>query len=415
MAQTVSEAMLEGTLGSSELPGEPLPWYLDMMESWPTMTASVGTKAFRGSGTVIKGGSNVGQRSNPRATGWGSTREGMRQANYLNPRNWGRFGSQDYFHHTGALTGSKATAPAARAAADLDASKTARYNPFYMSAGVNAVGRGLAGESSGRVGQFLANTEPAKWMRKKELLVPGKEVVSKGFYSRVGAAGRMGWMSDARAAKNAGTTAEFLRNAGYSGRGLTGAMSSRGAAQSALLMSGTGTVSGRIGGFMAGAGMDVNGRTLQQAGRSAQIGYGRAAGMVKDIGLKPGQQYTARQMLGAGVKKGGAKAVGKGLALGGARVAGMAVPGLNIALTAWLVYDLAKLATKGVGHAASLGVEGFKSLRGDLNTGIMDRGFTDTEATMTSRSRGVQAIQNSRLNSRSILGAEAGAMYSHFG
>jgi hypothetical protein len=42
-------------------------------------------------------------------------------------------------------------------------------------------------------------------------------------------------------------------------------------------------------------------------------------------------------------------------------------------------------------------------------------GYNDTEAAATSRARGVMAIQNSRLNARSMLGSEAGMMAAHFG
>jgi hypothetical protein len=42
-------------------------------------------------------------------------------------------------------------------------------------------------------------------------------------------------------------------------------------------------------------------------------------------------------------------------------------------------------------------------------------GFKDNEVAATSRARGVMAIQNSRLNARSLLGSEASMMAAHFG
>lgn len=434
MPQTISQAMIDGTLGDMmQPPGEPLPWYADMAESIPTLTASAGTKAFRGSGTVLRGGSgaNIG--------GGGFVREGIRQANYARPRNWMQFGTQDYFHHQGALTVGGVQGPT-KSGKPLGRQTT--YNPFYASAGINAIGRGLGGESTGRIGQRLSRTGFAQSMVEKGYVGHGRELVSKGFYSRVGASGRIGWQSNRQFGRAAGGSYNFLRGAGYTAEGAQSVLrAGKGATQAALLTSGSGTLSGRIGGFMAGAGRPVDSNVMSQLYRTAKFGdtpaakagaraalkgQGVAAAWGQNIGLKAGQTYTARQMAGAGItagrtalKQGGkmaaGKAVGKGLLMGGARVAGLAVPGLNIAMAAWLVYDLAKLSVKGAGHAAQLGVDAFKSFQGGMATGIMEQGFTDTEATMTSRARGVQAIQNSRLNARGVLGVEAGAMHAHFG
>lgn len=59
--------------------------------------------------------------------------------------------------------------------------------------------------------------------------------------------------------------------------------------------------------------------------------------------------------------------------------------------------------------------DSIKSFKGSSTKDVFGMGFRDTEASMTSRSRGVQAIQNSRLNARSMLGSEAGALHQHFG
>jgi len=433
MPQTISQAMVDGTLGDlTQPPGEALPWYADMAESIPTITAVAGTKAFRGSGTMLRGGSgaNIG--------GGGWVREGVRQANYARPRNWMQFGTQDYFHHQGPLT-SKGVAGAGRAGA---AGRQTVYNPFYAAAGVNWVGRALGGEGTGRVAGRLAKTGFGQSLVDKGYVGHGRELVSKGFYSRVSAAGRVGWMSDRQFGRAAGSSYNFLRGAGYTAEGAQGVLrGGKAATQAAFLTGGTGTLSGRIGGFMAGAGRPVDRNVMSQLYRTAKFGdtpaakagaraalrgQGVAAAWGRSIGLKAGQTYTARQMVGAGVtagrtalKQGGraaaARTVGKGIVMGGARVAGLTVPGLNVAMAAWLVYDLAKLSVKGAGYAAQIGVDAYKSFQGGMGTGIMEQGFKDTEATMTSRARGVQAIQNSRLNARGVLGVEAGAMHAHFG
>jgi len=56
-----------------------------------------------------------------------------------------------------------------------------------------------------------------------------------------------------------------------------------------------------------------------------------------------------------------------------------------------------------------------KSLQGSINKPMFGMGYKDTEAAATSRARGVMAIQNSRLNARSMLGSEAAMMAAHYG
>lgn len=49
--------------------------------------------------------------------------------------------------------------------------------------------------------------------------------------------------------------------------------------------------------------------------------------------------------------------------------------------------------------------------RGMSNRGVMGQGFQDTDVAHTSRQRGMQAIQNSRLNARSALANEARSLH----
>lgn len=95
--------------------------------------------------------------------------------------------------------------------------------------------------------------------------------------------------------------------------------------------------------------------------------------------------------------------------------AGGLMPGLNVLSTGQLMYDLAKgagkIAVKGVNFAK----DAMKSMQGTINKPMFGSGFKDNEVAATSRSRGVMAIQNSRLNARSLLGAEASMLAAHFG
>ena len=99
----------------------------------------------------------------------------------------------------------------------------------------------------------------------------------------------------------------------------------------------------------------------------------------------------------------------------GARAAAMAIPGLNVIATAALVYDLGKMAGEVVKSGINLAKDAGKSLQGDIYKPSFGMGYKDTEAAATSRSRGVMAIQNSRLNARSMLGSEGAMMAAHYG
>ena len=99
----------------------------------------------------------------------------------------------------------------------------------------------------------------------------------------------------------------------------------------------------------------------------------------------------------------------------GARAAAMAIPGLQFVAAASFVYDLGKMAGEVVKSGINLARDANKSLQGSINKPMFGMGYRDTEAAATSRARGVMAIQNSRLNARSVLGSEAAMMASHFG
>lgn len=111
------------------------------------------------------------------------------------------------------------------------------------------------------------------------------------------------------------------------------------------------------------------------------------------------------------IKYGGAKV---GMAVG-ARAVAAAVPGLNLIFAADMAYQLAKLGGLAVKAGINFGKDGMKSMQGNMHTGVFGAGYKDDEVRATSRARGVSAIQNSRLNARSLLGSEGAMMASHFG
>ena len=134
-----------------------------------------------------------------------------------------------------------------------------------------------------------------------------------------------------------------------------------------------------------------------------------------DDALNTINSKTVRQVAGTAFKA-GEKKVGLKLAAryAGAQYAKVSGP-LNIVGTAALVYDLSKMAATGIVSAGNFAKEAVKSMQGSMRKPLFGMGYQDNEVAATSRSRGVMAIQNSRLNARSMLGAEAGMMAAHFG
>jgi hypothetical protein len=138
-------------------------------------------------------------------------------------------------------------------------------------------------------------------------------------------------------------------------------------------------------------------------------------------------EFGAAQMSKQVIQKGfietlGYKGAAHAAAVGGGRVALVvggqallkAMPGLNMIFAADLAYQLAKLGGMGVKGAINFGKDAMKSMQGNINGGMFGT-YKDDEVRATSRARGVMAIQNSRLNARSLLGSEGAMMAAHFG
>lgn len=152
----------------------------------------------------------------------------------------------------------------------------------------------------------------------------------------------------------------------------------------------------------AGLKIDDAGRLT---GRFASTFEGKAAqalekGVFKTLGVKRTIQAATNS---------------KGAMVLGARTAAMGIPVLNLLATASLVYDLGKMGGELVKSGVNLAKDAVKSMKGSIDKPLFGMGYKDNEIAATSRARGVMAIQNSRLNARSMLGSEAGMMASHFG
>lgn len=145
----------------------------------------------------------------------------------------------------------------------------------------------------------------------------------------------------------------------------------------------------------------------------------------RGLAARHGAASLATEIVDKGIIKSlGVKGAAKAAQYGGARVglavageiALKAVPGLNLIFAADLAYQLAKLAGKGVAAGINFGKAGMKSMQGNMYNGLLNAGsYKDDEVRATSRARGVAAIQNSRLNARSLLGSEGAMMAAHYG
>lgn len=122
--------------------------------------------------------------------------------------------------------------------------------------------------------------------------------------------------------------------------------------------------------------------------------------------LKAGTKYKA-----GGSKAAAAKFAG----MGATQIGGALLKPLNILMTGQLIYDLSRGVGKIAAAGANFAKDAIKSMQGSINKPLFGTGFVDNEVSSSSRARGVMAIQNSRLNARSLLGSEASMMAAHFG
>jgi hypothetical protein len=124
-------------------------------------------------------------------------------------------------------------------------------------------------------------------------------------------------------------------------------------------------------------------------------------GIIKTLGAKGAMTAAV---------KGGSRV---GLAVAG-EAALAAIPGVNLIFAADMAYQLGKLGGHAIKGAINLGKDAMKSMQGNMRGGMFGT-FKDNETAATSRARGVMAIQNSRLNARSLLGSEGAMMAAHYG
>lgn len=149
-------------------------------------------------------------------------------------------------------------------------------------------------------------------------------------------------------------------------------------------------------------GLEIGGKLIK--GSDGAIDFLRSTG-------GKGKQFF-RPLGASATKKLAVSGAGKMLAMRGAA---MLLPGVQLVAAASFIYDIGQMAGEVVKSGINLAKDANKSLQGSIAKPTFGMGYKDTEAAATSRSRGVQAIQNSRLNARSALGTEGAMMAAHYG
>lgn len=239
------------------------------------------------------------------------------------------------------------------------------------------------------------------------VLQPGKSLATSAFTgvpAQAGAAGQVGVRGNMYANALAGAGTSFAAGYARGSLGLGGLI-------------GDGELKGRakkgaeraekaFGNAFAKAfgddGLEVGGKLIK--GSDAAIDFLRSTGAKGEKFFRPLGAIATKRLASAGA--GGMLAT---------RAAAMALPGIQLVAAASFIYDIGRMGGEVIKSGINLAKDANKSLQGSISKPTFGMGYKDTEAAATSRSRGVQAIQNSRLNARSSLGTEGAMMAAHYG
>ena len=411
--------------GTDEMPG----LGMRLLENAPGITASIGFSSRRGSNTMLSGGylrgdnkfgrpktarDFVGSSSRRNAAMAANKQPFLKRAfannNPLNPRNMFKYSDMSVF------AGQSSGMYTPFAASGFLGERKFVKNALGMSDEAGSVlGPGLLSAIS--AGTRVDRMERKAAARRAQGKNVGRRLERRLAKSdkALGALGRVTGAAPGMSSipsVNAGIKLGAGVSAGPSSF-VGGATGGRAGAYASLL-AGQGTQ--KAAGFVLGAA----GSNMSRASAFAKEGADNAAKMFTEALRASGY---ARPLTGAGVleqgifKSGAGRALltKKGAAVGAARVLKMAIPGLQVVAAASFMYDVGKMAGTAVKGSIDLAKDSIKSMQGSLYKPMFGMGYNDTEAAATSRARGVMAIQNSRLNARSMLGSEAGMMAAHFG
>lgn len=443
------------TAGTQQQPG----LGMRMLENAPGITASVGFSSMRGSNTMMYGGGPrakrasdfIGSSSRRRAAMASGKTPFLKRAfannNPLNPRNLFRYSDTSIFAAQGAgmytpfaasgFLGERKFVKNALGMADetgsvlgpgllsaISAGRKAdrlerKYQRLNNGNRLNQKRAGLVGRKLGKVDRTsmaIANMNRAPTPARPIPSALGRvSMGSRTPLSNGTILGSLPHMPNPYAGTAAGP-AMFPARAAAPGIAPGSAVGARGNYMASNL-AGVGTQ--KAAGFVRGAMGFAEAGGFTSA--SARGGAERAVSLF-DEALKAkgftGPAMTSQRVLEQGIFKSGAGRAlltSQGAKVGAARALGLALPGLQVVAAASFMYDVGKMAGTAVKGSIDLAKDSIKSMQGSIYKPMFGMGYNDTEAAATSRARGVMAIQNSRLNARSVLGYEAGTMAAHFG
>lgn len=376
-----------------------------------------GWGAFRSSSTIVRGG-------------WGGP--GTGKTDWLHPSQYTRFRNQSPFIETHSSLTSKILA-----------------NRFYNNEKAEA---GVIGRQINKGGRLGARADRAGMLDAQGNIT---SVYNPNLFGRAIAAGRIGRMSELSPSTLEASRSYLLQSADPNvamrmGLGDAETFASRAtprSLQAAHFLSPEGNVSQRFMGYASSGIRDFpeelispNRAVFASARRVAMRDREIVSGGMRNVWRTAGERATLRATEHAvgdvAVKEGESlalktagkiatsRAAASILGRAGAAAAANAVPVVgqvvSAAMTAWMIFDIAKLgAALGrdlIFNPIANGVkEGFKSFTGQISKAPFGMGYVDNEVAATSRARGVMAIQNSRLNARSLLGSEGSMLHAHFG
>lgn len=387
-------------------------YMVDTMALLPSASSQAGFFAQRASNTILKGGRKVNWRGIPFEAGDYAKRT---HQSFFNPYSWGRYPHVEMYSANYYAWGKPSNFVGGATARGAEAAVKGPITPFGTAQFINAAHRTFTGVET-------------------PLITPGYS----GILTSTGSMGKGFGTKSATVALREGEASnimEFLRQGRarpYIADILTESSTTvdRKLLTQAMLASGEGSVTGTMGGFISGSmagggemnptvakfatehftkGFNVAAKWSDDVAGGVKTAYGRAVG---ELGAEGVGNLAKGKILGSVLGKSAA------LKLGSMAPAASAVAGpIGMVMFA---YDMAKLVTgiymnTVVKPALNLTRDAMHSYMGTAAKPVMGMGFRDTEATATMRQRGVMAIQNSRLNARSMLGNEAGMAYSHFG
>lgn len=453
--------------GTDEMPG----LGMRLLENAPGITASIGFSSRRGSNTMLSGGylrgdNKFGRPKTARDFVGSSSRRGAAMAsgetpfvkrafannNPLNPRNMFKYSDMSVF----AGQGSGMYTPFA-ASGFLGERKFVKNTLGMSDEAGSVLGPGLlsaisAGSRADRMERkALARQNKGKNVgRRLERRLAKADRGIKSLTAMNNQGALVDQMSQVRGTGNAAGYSQYQVRAGntisygnktYKGgqflpktfnpaspyaqataaRGVPGAMTANqvGARGNMMASSLSGIGTQKAAGFVRGAMgyAKAGGFTSTYAREGAERAVSLFDEALKAKGFA-GSGISGQKVLEQGIFKSGAGRAlltKQGAQVGAARALGFALPGLQVVAAASFMYDVGKMAGTAVKGSIDLAKDSIKSMQGSLYKPMFGMGYNDTEAAATSRARGVMAIQNSRLNARSMLGSEAGMMAAHFG